>query len=171
MVTLPYADLDTYSRVAAPGILKRFPQWAPLAKLTPRPDGAGNSVDFVIPCPSAAAEYGLWVSTADEELTVGFHTHHTHFTGYDNPLNVAPMEAGIQYAADIIEERVGVVSWYRGAAFAGSRSVNLPHPDLLPGMLDGLGPTRSEVAAIFSGCNRVTLRSWLGRYDREEIKA
>ena len=171
MAALWKADLDDYSRVAVPMILARFPEWEPLAKLSPRPDGGGSTVDFSIPCPSPGAEYGLWVSTADEEFSVGFHTHHNHFTDYENRLNVGQLEAGIQHALDIIEERVGVISWYRGGAFAGSRSVELPHPDPLPGLLDGLGPTGQELAGIFSDCDRVTLRSWLGRFDREEVRA
>jgi hypothetical protein len=108
------------------------------------------------------AESGLWVSTADEELSVGFHTHHTHFTDYENRLNEQQIEAGLQQAADFLGERVGVVSWYRNETFAGSRTVAVPHPDPLPGLFDGLGPTAAELAGIFSNCDRVTLRSWLG---------
>lgn len=171
MAAFPEAELDAYSRIALPMILARFPDWESFAKLSPRPDDAGTTVDFDIPCPSPAAEHGLWVSTADEEFSVGFHTHHSHFTDYENRLNVAQMEAGIQHAADIIEERVGVVSWYGGDAFAGSRSVELPHPDPLPRLLDGFGPIPAQLASIFSDCDRVTLRSWLGRYDRDEVRA
>jgi hypothetical protein len=119
MAVLRDADLDAYSRIAVPMILSRFPDWESLATLTPRPDGAGSTVDFNIPCPSPAAEYGLWISTADEEFSVGFHTHHNHFTDYEIRLNVAQIEAGIQHALDTIAERVGVVSWYRAGAFTG----------------------------------------------------
>jgi hypothetical protein len=171
MAALREAHLDAYSRIAVSMILARFPDWESFAKLSPRPDGAGSAVDFNIPCPSLAAEYGLWLSTADEELSVGFHTHHNHFTDYENRLNVAQMEAGIQHAVDIIEERVSVISWYRAGAFAGSRSVELPHPEPLPGLLDGLGPTGAQIAGIFADYDRVTLRSWLGRYDRAEVRA
>jgi hypothetical protein len=170
MAGLLESGLDAYSKVAAPLILARFPEWEPFAKLSPRADGAGNTVDFNVPCPSPAAEYGLWVSTADEELSVGFHTHHNHFTDYETRLNPEQMEAGIQHAAGIVEELVGVVSWYRGSDFAGSRTVELPHPGPLPGLLDGLGAT-AEVAGIFSRCDRATLRSWFGRFDRDEARA
>lgn len=163
-------DLDAYSRCAVPLILDRFPKWEPFAKLSPRSDGAGSVVEFDIPCPSPTAEYGLWISTADEELSVGFHTHHNHFTDYENRFNPEQITAGLRYAADIIEERVGVVSWYRGGGFAGSRSVELPHPGPLPGLLDGLG-VGAELAGIFSDCDRVTLRSWFGRFDRDEVRA
>src|SRR5262245_22833943 len=114
MVRLMESDLDAYSHVAVPMILARFPDWEPFAKLSPRVDGAGSTVEFNIPCPSPAAECGMWVSTTDEELSVGFHTHHEHFTDYGNRLNAKQIEAGIQQAANFIEERVGVVSWYRG---------------------------------------------------------
>ncbi len=164
------SKLDAYSRIAVAIILARFPEWEPFATPSPRPDGAGNVVDFNVPCPSPAAESGLWVSTADEELSVGFHTHHNHFTDYENRLNREQIEAGLQHAADIIDERIGVVSWYRAGGFAGSRSVELPHPDLLPGLLDSLG-SWAELAGIFSDCDRATLRSWLGRFDRDESLA
>jgi hypothetical protein len=170
MAGLLESDLDAYSQVAVPLILARFPEWEPFAKLAPRPDGAGNVVEFNIPCPSPAAEYGLWVSTADEELSVGFHTHHNHFTDYETRLNREQIAAGIQHASNIVEERVGVVSWYRSGGFAGSRSVELPHPEPLPGLLDGLGAL-AELAGRFSDCDRVTLRSWFGRFDRDEARA
>jgi hypothetical protein len=162
------SDLDPYSRFAVPLILARFPEWEPFAKLSPRPDGAGSVVDFDIPCPSPGAEYGLWVSTAGDELSVGFHTHHNHFTDYDEDrLNREQIEAGLQHAADVLEERVGVVSWYRRGGLAASRSVELPHPGPLPGLLDGLG-AGAELAGTFSDFDRVTLRSWFGRFDRDE---
>jgi hypothetical protein len=163
-------DLDSYSRLAVRLILARFPAWEPFAKISPRPDGAGSVVDFNVPCPSPAAESGLWVSTADEELSVGFHTHHNHFTDYESRLNTEQIEAGLQHAADILAERVGVVSWYRGSGFVGSGTVALPHPGPLPGLLDGLGPG-AAVAGIFSDCDRVTLRSWFGQFDRDEARA
>jgi hypothetical protein len=170
MAGLLQSGLDAYSRFAVPLILARFPEWEPFAKLSPRPDSAGSVVDFKIPCPSAGVESGLWVSTADEEFSIGFHTHHNHFTDYENRLNREQIEAGLQHVMAIIEERVGVVSWYRGGGFAGSRSVELPHPDPLPGLLDGLGAAGAELAGIFSDCDRVTLRSWFGRFDRDEVR-
>lgn len=169
MTKFQNADLDDYSRAAVPLILSRFPGWWPFSKATPRSDGLGDTIDFNVPCPSPAAEYGLWVSTADEELLVGFHTHHQHFTDYENRTSRVQIETGLQLAADIIEERTGVVSWYRGKTFAGSRSVGLPCLAPLPGLFDGLGASL-EITDIFSNCDRVTLRSWLGTFDREEVR-
>jgi hypothetical protein len=170
MAGLLASDLDEYSRVAVPRILACFPEWEQFAKLRPRSDGAGSVVDFNVPCPSPSIEYGLWVSTADEELSVGFHTHHSHFTDYADRLNLGQIEAGLQQAVDVVNERAGVVSWYRGEGFAGSRWVELPHQGPLPGLLDGLGEGSRELADIFADCERATLRSWHGWFDRDEVR-
>ena len=126
MAGLRQSDLDAYSRLAVPLILAEVPRLGSVRPtVRPRLDGAGGEVEFNVPCPSPAAERGLWVSTADEELMVGLHTHHSHFTDYHERTHVRQIEAGVTYAADIIAERVGVVSWYRGGRFAGSNVVEL----------------------------------------------
>jgi hypothetical protein len=104
------------------------------------------------------------VLTAVEELTVGFHTHHRHFTDYENRTNPNPIIAGLDEAADYLAERIGVLSWYRNGGFSGSTSVELPHPAPLRELL----AARSVAARAFAGCERATLRSWTGRFDRDE---
>src|SRR6516225_9841802 len=163
MVALSVEELDDYSRVVVPMILARFPEWEQFAKLLPRADGAGNVVEFNVPCPSEAADSGLWLSTADEELSVGFHTHHRHFTDYEDRTNRAQLEAGLEYASAIVEDRIGMLSYYGGSQFAGSRSVELPHPDSLPELYEGMGFAR-ELLGKLPGWDRVTLRSWSGRF-------
>lgn len=169
MSGLQTANLDAYSRIALPMILNRFPDWEQHGKLTSSPDGSGDTVEFNIPCPSAAVECGLWVATFDEELTVGFHTHHAHFTDYENRgANEQEIERGLQQADDILNERLGVVTWYRGEAMAGSSTLELPPPGLLPDMFGRFGDAPTKLAKYINGINRVTLRSWRGQYDREE---
>ena len=159
MAGVRVTDLDAYSRFAVPLILARFPHWEPLAVVTAGPDGAGGTVEFRVPCPSPAVETGLWVSTADEELTLGFHTHHGHFTNYDGRLNPELVAAGLDQAAAYLEDRRGVVSWYEGQRIAGTTSVELPVAGPLPPMFARLPVTRG------------TLRSWSGRDDRDEWAA
>ena len=168
MKAIPVSDLDTYSRLALPMILAKFPDWEQFAVLAPRTDGAGSTVDFNLPCPSVAADHGLWVSTAGEELTVGFHTHHNHFTDYEEArLNPVQIEAGLDHIRDSLCERIGVVSWYRDSAFAASQTIALPYLDPLPRPLAGLG-LGAKADDMFAGCHRATLRSWRGRFDRDE---
>ena len=170
MTALGAEGPDDYSRVAVPIILARFPEWESYAKLTPRPDGAGKVVNFNVPCPSSAAEAGLWISTADEELSVGFHTHHRHFTDYEDRTHRAQIDEGLDYAAAIVEDRIGILSYYNGGAFSGSRSVNLPPPETLPKLHEGMGLV-GKLEVFFRDWDRVTLRSWSGRFDRDDVRA
>jgi hypothetical protein len=169
MPTLRADNLDEYSRVVVPLVLVRFPEWEPFAKLLPRPDGAGGVIDFNIPCLSLGAEAGLLISTADEELTVGFHTHHGHFTDYENRTDRAQIDAGLDYAAAIVEDRIGVLSYYSGGKFLGSRSVDLPPSETLPKLYEGMGLV-GKLEGSFRDWERVTLRSWSGRFDRDEVR-
>jgi hypothetical protein len=170
MAALRVEGLDDYSGVVVPMILARFPEWEPHAKLSLRPDGAGNVVDFNVPCPSPAVEAGLWVSTADEELSVGFHTHHGHFADYEDRMHRAQIDAGLDYAAAIVEDRIGVLSYYSGGKFSGSRSVDIPSPETLPKLYEGMGLV-GKLEGFFRDWERVTLRSWSGRFDRDEVRA
>jgi hypothetical protein len=156
MAELLANDLDSFSRFALPLILARFPEWKSFGVVQPRPDGGGATVEFNVPCPNPAAEMGLWVSTADEELSVGFHTHHSHFTDYETRLNPEVVEAGLEQAAVYLEDRCGVVSWYQKEQLVGTTSCELPLSGPLPRMFSQFPVSRG------------TLRSWSGRFDREE---
>ena len=92
--------------------------------------------------------------------------------GFGKPGRTArgQIEAGLEYAAAIIEDRIGVLSYYGGSQFAGSRSVKLPRPDSLPSLYEGIG-LAEKLAFFIGGWDRVTLRSWSGRFDREEIQS
>lgn len=117
---------------------------------------------FEIPCPSSAVECGLWVSTDNSETTVGFHTHHSHFGGFWLPFDQERMaedeksiEAALDEAEDILNERLIVVSRYRGNKFVSS-GMSRVGDDIEPvGLLPKWLVRRS------------TLRSWNCTYDRE----
>ena len=154
MAGLLASNIDDYSKFAVGLILVRFPDWEPFSCV--QSDINSVFVDFYIPCPSLAVERGLWVSTANQELTVGFHTDHNHFTDYDDPLNPEPVEAGLNQAAAYLEDRCGAVSWYQGERLAGTTSAELPLSGLIPRVFKDYHVTLG------------TLRSWSGQYDRDE---
>ena len=153
---LPSTDLeqlDEYSRLAVGRILERFPAWRKHMVFR-RPDGYEHAfADFALASPSPAIEHGLWVSTADEEITVGLHTHHSHFTDYDNHSNPAHIGHALDHVQELLDERSAIVSWYIGDRFAGSTSQDAAaeHP----------------ISSLLSGVTRTTLRSWRGTDDRD----
>jgi hypothetical protein len=63
-----------------------------------RPSDPAN-IKFELASPSAAIEHGLWLSTADQEVTVGLHTHHSHFTDYDNRFDLQHITDALDYVA------------------------------------------------------------------------
>jgi len=146
-------QLDKYSRFAVGRILERFPAWSEHMVFR-RPDGYEHAfADFELACPSSAIEHDLWVSTADEEITVGLHTHHSHFTDYDNRSDPAHIGDALDHVLDLLDERTAIVSWYVGDRFAGSTSQDVAADR----------PTSS----LLSGVTRTTLRSWRGTHDRD----
>ncbi|WP_414583775.1 hypothetical protein [Scytonema sp. PCC 10023] len=79
MKNLLIEQLDEYSRFAVNHILKRFPQWENHL-IVDQPEGYEKPYAvFELPCSSPAVKQGLWVATFGMEITVGSHTHHTHF--------------------------------------------------------------------------------------------
>ena len=148
-MTTALRDLDSYSEFAAGIILRRFPEWDRYAKTC-----LEGGAEFEIPCPSPAVEKGLWISTANNELTVGFQTDHCHFTDNEELCNLAVVHQGLNFAAAILKDRCGILSWYQGDRLVHTTQIKLPHKGCLP--------------CLLSKCTRGTLRSWSGKFDRDE---
>lgn len=168
------SELDAYSRLTVSLILARLPEWEPLAVLSPSDYGSGHVVEFNVPCPSSAVERGLWVSTMDEQLTVGFHTHHDHFRNYGDESDDEHVARALQHVADIVEGRAGVVSWYADGQLTISYSVWLPCPQFESrGWItyhNPVGVLRTVRNRILRQRRPVTLRSWSGELDRDELR-
>ena len=90
-------------------------------------------------------KWDLWVSTAGEELSVGFHTHHDHFTDYKILLNPEQVKAGLDQAAAYLEDRCGAVSWYQGERLVGTTNCSLPLSGPLPRMFSQFPVTRGTL--------------------------
>jgi hypothetical protein len=149
-------DLDEYSKVAYDLMLRRHPSWSAYAWALPASYGGDDlHVVIEIPCPSGGVEHGLYVSTENKELTVGFHTDHCHFTDYDHPVNPAVIHQGISHAVEFMRDRIGVLSWYQGNRLVHTTALRLPHHGPLP--------------CLLSACTKGTLRSWSGKHDRDEV--
>ena len=156
MPPVPAHDqLDDYSRFALTRILDRFPDWKDRVRYELATSEAHQCVVIEIDAPSSTAESGLFVGTDQDELTVGFHTYHCHFTNYDDPQNSQSLDAGLDFASNLLNERCGVVTSYVGNKWAGSVWISLPHPEAL--------------TPVSPATTRMTLRSWRGTFDRDEV--
>jgi len=156
LITLMTAPpLDDYSAFALPRILERFPEWKDCLHFrAARPSGL-HFVVIEIDAPLQSVEQGLYVGTEDAELTVGFHTYHCHFTDWNDAKDRATLEAGLDFASNLLSEKVGVATNYRDDQWAGGTWIDLPHPGPLP--------------LVAQNATRITLRSWRGTFDRDEL--
>jgi hypothetical protein len=143
------ARLDRFSERFAGVLFQRFPDWRQFEKVTPIEGQALGYLVVQVPAsPFAMLERGLGIYTYDEEVTVALDHGHSHFNW---PL--APEEAGnawsdpLVFIEDILEERVGVVSWWKDDKWQGSST-----------FLKGENPGWER----HDPSNRIRLRSWQG---------
>ena len=116
-------------------------------------------MEFEIPCPSTAVDSGLWISTENNELTVGFHTDHCHFTDYECPQNLAVIHQGLDFVVEILKDRRGILSWYHGDQLVHTTTIQLPHSGPLPCLLSNCTRVRCVVGQASSTKTRAALRS------------
>lgn len=155
MPSINVSELEPYSRWVVPLILAKYPEWEEFGRLVPGAEH-GRAVMFEIPCPSRNVDDGLWISTEHDELTVGFHTHHAHFSDYDIPKSEDHVRWALEEASAYLEDKLGVVSWYDGQRPIGTTTCELPAHGPLPRVF--------HLHPVSHG----TLRSWSGLQDRDE---
>jgi hypothetical protein len=155
---LRHSELDPFSLSVGKRLLERFPTWAKYGRVQ-RVDSRDNShLEFVIPCPNPAVERNLTLSTEQSELTVYFHTTHEHFENNVEHPDVDWISEGIDLAARILADEAGCVTCY---------GKNRVYADFLAPL-----PLASPIDIPFktTPVTLVTLRSWRGKYDRDEVR-
>ncbi len=155
---LHHPDLDLASRSIGKRTLARFPTWARYAHVK-RAEGKEKShLEFIIPCPNPVVEQDLMLSTEQHQLTLYFDTSHEHFENDDEWPTIDWIGDGLDLAAAILAEEVGCVTCHgRDRIYA----------DFFAPL-----PLASPIDIPFKNTpvTRVTLRSWTGRFDRDEIR-
>ena len=123
------------------------------ATATPDSEAAG-AYQIEVESPNENASAPLWISTADEEITVGFDAYHSHFETWHFESEDMAFREALALARDIVAEKLLVASWWNGEKWSGSQLIEL-----------GDEVKRSDRTPA-DACLRI--RSWTGKYDREE---
>jgi hypothetical protein len=76
---------------------------------------------------TAPSGQSLWLSAADEEMTVGFAEHHTHF-GWHQGDPTEDAVAAAEYVQSLQAGQFVVVAWYEGEEFVGSITQQVDQP-------------------------------------------
>jgi len=117
--------MDSFSERFTKALLDAFPEWSDLVRQSVRED----HLELEIAAPSGKGQ--LLVSTAGEEVTVGFDRWHQHFNeiywlpGYEGELNEEPFERVIQFLRDFLIDRVVIRIWTKNGEYAGSSALHL----------------------------------------------
>jgi hypothetical protein len=102
--------LTSYSAHALAALQKLLPDLVELA--TEQED------DFIIQT-KALSGWELWISSADDELTVGFDEYHTHF-GWHKGSSQHDATDVAAFVAELRNGQVELAAWYEGEEYAGS---------------------------------------------------
>ena len=152
---LPLAEdqLNEHSKIFALALFSTHPSWREYAAMAASTDGDGMVLIVTVPAPeSSRAEYPLTIDTDNDEVTVGFDKYHSHFDwpssdeGHGNPLC---------FIDDIIKERTVVVSVWSGEKWALSTTLDA-------------SKSVDEISRIPDAATVAKLRSWTGKYSRDE---
>lgn len=151
---IDFEMLDEVSRDFATYIADHRPDWLAHARLLPIGENSNLhhlEIEFP-PQPGAEDQEPLWISTCDEEVTIGMDAHHAHFpwpTDYNGedgrPAAMKHIEALMN------EERVVISIWEEGRACAGLWDL----PEELPNYKE-----------CPNGTMELRIRSWRGSYNR-----
>ena len=109
-----FSQLNEFSRNFASALFEAHPSWRERAQINPNSEQPGVLL-VTVPAPPPLDENGLWVTTDEGEITVGFDAFHWHFGAYQMPAPELHSEA-LAFTSDILEER-----WVVGVLMTGDR--------------------------------------------------
>lgn len=130
-------------------LLTEFPAWRQFAR---HEDDDGHSYLVIeVPVPEAAnVERALLMTTANDEVTIGFDAYHSHFDDC-----VGEFEGALEFVRQLISERVAVVSWWQDEEWRGSTTVEAGAEPGFPSW------------ASSQRVNRIRVRSWNGTHNAD----
>lgn len=145
MKPLDVSLLDPFSEAFSDQLFALYPEWRSRAGMV---EGSA-AFELLIPSPADPDRF-LWISTDDEEPSVGFDRWHGHFGRGQKDLGEATREA-LALIAALPAEHSAVQSYFRGEQWIGSVLVASS-----TGWVDGVFDWRASAAT------RMSRRSWNG---------
>jgi hypothetical protein len=144
--------MDRFSAQFAEELLAAFPEWRPFAREEQRDNGSSYFLLEIDPRVQASVDHGLRIHTDNEEVTVGFDFYHSHFDSSVGDGENFGAAAAIEFARQIVSERIAVFSWWLDKSWKGSGQIEA-----------GAQPTASFAMEY----NRLRVRSWKGTFNAD----
>jgi hypothetical protein len=147
-------QLNDYSRRFAEVLFAAHPEWRELASVDTTEDvDKGVLLVRVTPPTPRDIKWPLHISTDGEEVTVGFDIYHSHFNRYADDEEAEEFAEALAFIADLLAERIAVISWWDGDEWRGSSTVE--------------AGTDVSAPSWASNAKTARIRSWRGMYDKD----
>jgi hypothetical protein len=146
--------LNDHSRQFATLLFRAWPEWLQHARFDPYEDFEKEALLVEVPRPVDGNGHGLFVTTSEWEVSVGFgETFHTRFgpSGEDKTGNF--YDEAIEFLKDFTQERIVLAIAYQDGEWLGAWKVDLR--------------TESVAEQEVGEGESLRIRSWLGTHDRD----
>jgi hypothetical protein len=176
-------ELNSFSQRFLQVLRSRLPELAAAARIDTSEAVAPGTLLIELDPPSKNAEVGLWISTNDEEVTVGFDYNHMHFDPWIGASESLSFDQACEFIARILADQALSVIWWMDDVLAGGTFVNLgddfrPNLDLIEfnkimdevlaeGTLVNPGDDFRPHFKHQIEYNKIRVRSWSGAHDRD----
>jgi hypothetical protein len=151
---LDLEKLNDHSRGFAHRLFREFPDWIRYARFDPYEDFEKEALLVEVPRPTDGSGNGLFITTSEWEVAVGFgENFHTRFGADDDTEGANFLDEAMAFIRDFVAERIAVATAHQGHEWLGAWKID-------PNAEDYDLPEREEGVVV-------TIRSWRGTYDRE----
>jgi hypothetical protein len=148
------AKLNDHSRQFAHLLFRQWPEWLSFARFDPFEDFEKEALLVEVPLPADGSRHGLFITTSEWEVSVGFgESFHTRFGADSGPQDEDFYQAALTFIRDFVAEDVVVATASQDGEWLGAWKIDRRREDLDDVVVD-------EGAAL-------AIRSWLGTYDRD----
>jgi hypothetical protein len=110
---LDVSRLNDHSRTFAQLLFRAFPDWLPYARFDPYEEFEKEALLVEVPRPAADGRHGLFITTSEWEVSVGFGaSFHTRFgvSGDDPAAGGDFQQRAVAFVRDFVDEKVALVT-------------------------------------------------------------
>ncbi|MCP4574381.1 MAG: hypothetical protein GY838_18660 [bacterium] len=145
--------LNDHSRQFARLLFREWPEWLPHARFDPFEEFEKEALLVEVPRPVDGSGHGLFVTTSEWEVAVGFgENFHTRFGAADAETGSDFYGAALAFIRDFVNEDIVVATAHQDGEWLGAWQVDRRQEDL-------------DDITVEPGVE-LAIRSWQGTHDR-----
>ncbi|MCP4293285.1 MAG: hypothetical protein GY780_15785 [bacterium] len=149
-------QLNAHSKLFAELLFRQWPEWGKYAKFDPYEDFEKEALLVEVPRPVDGSSHGLFITTSEWEISVGFgESFHTRFGSDGDSKNSNFNEKAIEFIRDFIDEKVVLANARENGEWLGGWKIDLRETSL-------------HSVEVESGVE-VFVTSWLGTHDQKLV--